>query len=154
MSESNGADEWQPLVIAACSFTIIVTLVLGVGVGSHLVLRHVVQTLPLWIVFALGAGRSSAAGWAGLTLFCFWLLLMALIWLYLLGISNVLSGNFTPREITMTIIVGLLSIVGILVFFRMSSALSAWSRAAIFVVLAVVQIACFRLSFMPGIAQR
>ena len=154
MSESNGADAWKPLVIAACSFTIIAALVLGVGVGSHLVLRHVVQTLPLWIVFTLGARRSSAAGWAGLPLFCFWLLLMAMIWLYLLGISNVLSGNFTPREIAMTVIVGLSSIVGIVVFSRMSSALSAWSRTAIFIVLAVLQIACFRLSFMPFIAQR
>ena len=154
MTKPSGTEDRKPLVITACGLAIIAALVLGVGVGSHLVLHHVVQTLPLWIACAVGSRRSRAAGWVGFPLFCFWFLLMALIWLYLLGISNVLSGNFTPREIAMTVIVGLSSIVGIVVFFRMSSALSAWSRAAIFVVLAVVQIACFRLSFMPGIAQR
>ena len=154
MPKLNEAEERKPLVIAVCSFAIIAALVLGVGVGSHLVLRHVVQTLLLWIPFTLGLKRSSAAGWVGLPLFLFWLMLMSLIWLYLLGISNMLSGNFTPREIAMTVIVGLSSIAGIAVFSRMHSSLSAWSRAALFVVLAFAQIVCFRLSFLPSIAQR
>src|SRR5205814_8842952 len=82
------------LLLAGCSLAIIAALVLGVGVGSHLVLRHVVQTLPSWVAVTLGFRRSGAAGWAGLPVFLFWLVLMALIWLYLLGLSNRLSWHF------------------------------------------------------------
>ena len=148
------SQEWQPLLIAGCSLAIIAALVLGVGIGSHLVLRHVVQTLPLWVAVALGLRRSRAAGWAGLPVFLFWLVLMALIWLYLLGMSNILSGHFTPLEIAMTLIVGIASVAGIVTFFRFRSYLSAWGSTSIFVVLAAAQFACFRLSFLPAIAHR
>jgi hypothetical protein len=135
---------WQPLVVAGCSPAIIAALVLGVGIGSHLVLRHVVQTLPLWVAFTLGLRRSPAAGWAGLPVFLFWLVLMAVIWLYLLGVSTMLSGHFTGLEIAMTIAVGIASGVGIVAFFRLKSHL----------VLTAVQLVCFRLSFLPAIAHR
>jgi hypothetical protein len=145
---------WQPLVVAGCSLAIIAALVLGVGIGSHLVLRHVVQTLPLWVAVTLGLKRSHAAGWTGLPVFLFWLVLMATIWLYLLGVSNILSGHFTHLEIAMTVVVGIASAVGIVTFFRLRSYLSGWYLASIFIVLAVIQLVCFRLSFLPAIAHR
>ena len=145
---------WPPLVVAGCSLAIIAALVLGVGIGSHLVLRHVVQTLPLWVAVTLGLRRSRAAGWAGLPVFLFWLLLMAVIWLYLLGVSNLLSGHFTGLEIAMTVMVGTASGVGIVAFFRLKSHLSGWVLASIFIVLMAVQLVCFRLSFLPAIAHR
>jgi len=148
------AQEWQPLVVAGCSLAIIAALVLGVGLGSHLVLRHVVQTLPSWIAVTLGLKRSRAAGWAALPVFLFWLVLMTFIWLYLLGVSNLLSGHFTPLEIAMTVVVGIASAVGIAAFFRLKSYLSGWAVARIFIVLAMVQIVCFRLSLLPAIAHR
>jgi hypothetical protein len=79
---------------------------------------------------------------------------MAFIWLYLLGVSNMLSGHFTQLEIAMTVVVGIASGVGIVTFFRSKSYLSGWSRAGIFIVLATVQFLCFRLSFLPGISHR
>jgi hypothetical protein len=145
---------WEPLVVAGCSLAIIAALVLGVGIGSHLVLRHVVQTLPLWVAVTLGLKRSHAAGWTGLPVFLFWLVLMATIWLYLLGVSNILSGHFTQLEIAMTVVVGVASAVGIVAFFRLRSYLSGWYLASIFIGLAVVQLVCFRLSFLPAIAHR
>jgi hypothetical protein len=145
---------WQPLVVAGCSLEIIAALVLGVGIGSHLVLRHVVQTFPLWVAVTLGSKRSRAAGWAGLPVFLFWLVLMAAIWLYLLGMSNVLSGHFTHLEIAMTVVVGMASAVGIAAFFQLKSYLSGWYLASIFIVLAALQLVCFRLSFLPAIAHR
>jgi len=157
VSVQQGADQaqgWQPLVVACCSLAIIAALVLGVGVGSHLVLRHIVQTLPLWVAITFGLRRSRVAGWVGLPLFLSWLLLMALIWLYLLGVSNMMSGHFTGLEITMTVVVGLASGVGIVAFFRLKSDLSGWGRTIIFVVLAAFQFACLRLSFLPAIAHR
>lgn len=143
---------WQPLLVTGCSLAIIAALVLGVGIGSHLVLRHIVQTLPLWVVVTLGLRRSRAAGWAGLPVFLFWLVLMAAIWLYLLGLSNMLSGHFTPLEIAMTVVVGIASGVGIVAFIRLKSHLSRWGMAGIFIVLAAIQVLCFRLSFLPAIA--
>ena len=145
---------WQPLVVACCALGIIAALVLGVGIGSHLVLRHIVQTLPLWVAVALGLRRSPAAGWAGLPVFLFWLVLMAFIWLYLLGVSTMLSGHFTGLEITMTVVVGIASGIGIVAFSRLKSYLSAWGLAGIFSVVAAVQLVCFRLSFLPAIAHR
>jgi len=150
--KAHQAQEWQPLVVAGCSLAIIAALVLGVGIGSHLVLRHVVQTLPLWVAVTLGLKRSRAAGPAGLPLFLFWLVLMAFIWLYLLGVSNMLRGHFTQLEIAMTAVVGIASGVGIMAFFRFKSYLSGWGLAGIFIALAVVQVVCFRLSLLPAIA--
>ena len=148
------AQGWQPFVVAGCSLAIIAALVLGVGIGSHLVLRHVVQTLPLWVAVTLGLKRSRAAGWAGLPVFLFWLVLMTFIWLYLLGVSNMLSGHFTQLEIAMTVVVGIASVVGLVAFFRLKSCLSGWGLASIFIVLAVAQVVCFRLSLLPAIAHR
>jgi hypothetical protein len=144
----------EPLVIAACCLAILAALVLGVGLGSHLVLRHIVQTAPLWIAVILGFRRSRATGWVGLPLFLFWLALMSMIWLYLLGLSHLLSGNFSALEIAMTIVVGIASLVGIWGFARLRSSLSPLSRVAMFTALAIAQVACFRLSFLPAIAHR
>ena len=142
------------LVVGSSSLVIIAALVLGVGLGSHLVLRHVVQTLPLWVAVSLGFRRRGTAGWAGLPAFLFWLVLMIFIWLYLLGVSRILSGHFTQLEIAMTIVVGIAAAAGIWASLRLRSLVSAWRAAAIFLLVALVQFVCFRLSFLPGIAQR
>src|SRR5689334_3409566 len=101
-----------PILIAICCLAVILALVLGVGLASNLVVRHLVQTAPLWIVVVLAFRRSPLTSWTALPCFLFWLLLMAMIWLYLLGISHLISGHFSPVEITMTIIVGTASVVG------------------------------------------
>jgi hypothetical protein len=143
-----------PVVIAICCLTIIAALVLGVGLATNLVLRHVIQTAPLWIGVILGFRHSRAATWVALPLFLAWLTLMALIWLYLLGISNLLSGHFAPVEIAMTIIVGAAAIIGIGGFIRFKSALSPIGAGGIFVLMLVIQLACLRVSFLPEIAHR
>jgi hypothetical protein len=128
--------------------------VFGVGLATHLVLRHIVQTAPLWISVILGFRHSRGAAWAALPLFLVWLVLMALIWLYLLGISNLISGQFSPVEIAMTIIVGAAAIVGIAGFIRFKSSLSPIKAGAIFVLMLAIQLACLRASFLPAIARR
>lgn len=154
--QHNAQPRWarEDLFVASCSLAIIGALVLGVGIVSHLALRHIVQTMPLWVPVILGFRRSDTAGWAALPLFLFWLLLMTFIWLYLLGVSNLLSGHFTELEIAMTIVVGIASCGGVVACFRLKSNLSGWGRVGIFIVLASVQIICFRLSFLPAIAHR
>ncbi len=153
----NGVEKTQgreSLVVGSSSLAIIASLVLGVGFGSHLVLRHVVQTLPLWVPVALGFRRSRAAGWAGLPVFLFWFILMVLIWFYLLGMSKMLSGHFTPLEIVMTMVVGIASVVGIWAFLKLKSLLPRGRAAVVFLLITAVQFICFRLSFLPSIAHR
>jgi hypothetical protein len=147
----DGVDS-RTVVMATCCLAIILALVLGVGLASNLVVRHLVQTAPLWAGVVLGFRRSRLTSWVGLPLFSFWLLLMSLIWSYLLGISHLLSGQFSPTEITMTIIVGAASLAGIASFIRFKSFLSPWSAAGLFVVMAIIQFLCFRVSFLPSIA--
>jgi hypothetical protein len=144
----------QMTQIAVASFVIIAALVGGVGLASSLVLRHIVQTLPLWISAGLGARRSRAAGWFALPCFVFWLVLMVIIWLYLLDIARLVSGHFTPIEIAMTLVVGAAAVAGI------GSAVRAWRTlpvgiaASLFALGAVLQWLCFRVSLLPGIADR
>jgi hypothetical protein len=153
-SQARANSTSQPVAIAACCLIIILALVVGVGMPDRLVLRHLVQTLPLWAGIVWGFRRSNATGWIGLPLFIFWLGLMALIWLYLLGISHALNGHFSPLEIAMTVVVGLASLVGIVIFWRFKSGLSAPKAASLFVLFVAFQFACFRVSFLPAIAHR
>ena len=144
----------KPVAMALCSLAIIIALVVGVGLASNLVLRHVVQTLPLWIAVVLGFRRSRATGWAALPLFLFWLTLMVIIWLYLLGIASLISGHFSPIEIAMTITVGAASIIGIGLFARFKSRLSTARALITFAAIAGLQCACFVLSFSSCIVHR
>lgn len=84
-----------------------------VGEVSHGSLRHVVQTLPLWFPIVLGFNRRELARWCALPCLCFWLGIMVLIWLFLLGWAHVVSGQFSPIEIAMTLIVGIASAAGL-----------------------------------------
>lgn len=143
-----------PMVIAICCLAIIVALVLGVGLASNLVVRHLVQTAPLWIVVVLAFRRSPLTSWTALPCFLFWLFLMAIIWLYLLGISHLISGHFSPVEIAMTIIVGMACIFGAVGCLRFRPFLSLTGKVASFAAMALVQFVCFRLSFLPAIANR
>jgi hypothetical protein len=141
-------------VIAISSLVIIVSLVLGVGIPNHEVLRHVLQTLPFWCALILGARNSRFAGWVGLPLFVFWLLIMTLIWMSLLGISHLLGGSFSGWEIAMTIVVGSSCIAGIAASVGSRTNVSIVTKTAVIVLFSVVQLACFFTSFMPAIARR
>lgn len=143
-----------PVAIAACCLAIVLALVVGVGAPDGLVLRHVVQTLPFWAAVVLGFRRSTATGWTALPLFLFWLVLMSLIWLFLLGVARVVTGTFSPLEIAMTVLVGAASLVGIGGSLRLKSGLTARRAAMLFVVFAAIQFACFRISLLPSIAHR
>ena len=154
MSAPESASAIQSTIVVACSLAMMAALILGVGIPNHMVLRHVVQTLPIWGVVILGARRSRVAGWVGLPVFVFWLVLMSLIWLYLLGLSHMLSGNFTRWEIAMTIVVGLTALIGIGTSVRFRSSLSIVTRASMFIGLAAIQFACLRISFLPALAHR
>jgi cation transport ATPase len=140
--------------IALCCLAIIVALVGGVGLATGLIIRHVVQTAPLWIGLALGIRGSRAVGWFTAPIFAFWMVLMTLIWLYLAGWSTLLSGHFSPFETAMTLAVGAACAIGLWFDARSFAGVPATTAAGLFVIAAAAQSLCLRLSMLPGIARR
>jgi len=140
-------------ILTVCCVSIIAAL-LVVGAVSHGVLRHIVQTSPLWIAVVLGIRRSGWIKRAALPCFFFWLMLMILIWLFLLGWARIVSGTFAPTEIAMTVIVGLAAVVGIVRALSLRASVGAWSAIATVLLVAVLQVAALRLSLLPAIAHR
>lgn len=139
--------------IALCCVAMIAALYV-VGVVSGTELRHVVQTMPMWIAVILGWRGSALARWLALPFFLIWLVLMVMIWLFLLGIARVVSGHFTPAEVAMTIAIAVASLIGIAAAFRLWKRTSAARAAAMFLLGAALQFAALRVSFLPGIASR
>jgi hypothetical protein len=133
---------------------LIIAAMLVVGAVSHGVIRHIVQTCPLWIGIAFSFRRSGLSTWAVLPCYVFWLLLMIAIWLFLLGWAHIVSGTFSPTEIAMTVVVGLAAIVGIVNAVSIRSGVRAWLAAAMVLLVAMLQLAAFRLSLLAEIAHR
>ena len=133
---------------------IIIAALLVVGSVSHGVLRHIVQTAPLWAGVILGFCRSDLSKWVALPSFVFWLAIMIFIWLFLLGWAQVVHGTFSPTEIAMTLCVGAASIVGLITCFRSRTTTSAKTAVALVLLFAGLQLLVFRLSLLPAIAHR
>ena len=140
-------------LLAGCCMAIIVAL-LVVGAVSHGVVRHIVQTAPLWTAIGLGTRRSDLSKWAALPSFVFWLLLMIAIWLFLLGWARIVSGTFSLTEIAMTIVVGAASTLGIVTGLRMKTATRTAVAAATVLGVTLLDLIAFRLSLLPAIAHR
>ena len=132
----------------------VVAALLVVGVVSHTPLRHCVQVAPGIAVLGLQHFRREAARFAALAIFVFWLSMMVLIWLFLLGIARVVTGHFTPVEIALTIVIGLASAIGIVAATR-ADGTSRWpARIAAFVAGAACQVGATWLSIQPMLANR
>ena len=137
--------------IGYCSLAVLIALYV-VGAVSHGSLRHEVQTLPLWFPIVLGFNRRESARWSALPCLVFWLVIMVLIWLFLLGWAHIVSGHFSPVEIAMTLIVGAAGALGISLCLRRAR----WSArgVALVVIFGVLQILAFRISLLPAIANQ
>src|SRR5438309_7740345 len=107
----------QPKVVAYCCLTTLIALYV-VGAVSGGSLRHEVQTLPLWFPIVMGFQGRPLAKWAALPCFVFWLGIMLLIWLFLLGWARILTGHYSPIEVAMTLVIGAATVTGIIVCAR------------------------------------
>jgi alpha-D-ribose 1-methylphosphonate 5-triphosphate synthase subunit PhnG len=79
---------------------------------------------------------------------------VVLIWLFLLGWAPVVTGHFSPVEITMTGIISLASIVGLVVRFCWLAGTGRLRASATAALFALLQLAAFRISLLPYIASR
>lgn len=143
--------DYRVLIFCCCAVIVALLVVGGVSDG---VVRHIVQTSPLWIAIALAVRHSRWCKWAALPCFVFWLLLMIVIWLFLLGWARLVSGTFSPVEIAMTLIVGLFSSIGIIAALRIKSGVPARAAAGVVVLVAALQVMALRVSLLPQIAHR
>lgn len=141
----------MPRFIAASCLVIFAALMV-VGVVSHGILRHIVQTAPLWPAVVLGLRRNQLAKFCGLPCFVIWLLLMINIWLYLLGYPHFLSGTFTPTEVVMTLVIGAAALAGIVSALRVRTAARASTALAALTLMTALQLIALRVSFLPSIA--
>jgi hypothetical protein len=138
----------------AAALVAVTLALLAVGVVSHTMLRHVIQVAPLAIALALVWRGSPYAISAGLPVLCFWLGIMASIWLFLLGVARIFSGRFTPIEVALTLIIGLAAGYGLLAAPRAAISPSLGRRIATAAVFSALQIVALVVSMLPSVASR
>jgi hypothetical protein len=99
------------------------------------------------VVAALSARHSRFSSAAAISLFTFWIFAMGGIWLFLLGIAPVFSGQYRPVEVVLTVVVGLASIAGLVAVFRHGTELRMPARLATVFLFAILQPVALLLSF-------
>jgi hypothetical protein len=97
----------------AASLGVVALALLAVGLVSDTLVIHLVQITPLVAVAALTLRSQGWGADAAVPLLAFWLVVMGGIWLFLFGVSEFLSGTFSPVEVILTIVIGLASLAGL-----------------------------------------
>lgn len=139
--------------IALALFAIALALVL-VGLVSGTILRHVVQLTPVLIAGIIALRTHAWSRFAAIPVFAFWLLIMVLIWLHLLDLAHVITGQFKPAEVVLTVVIGFACVVGLGVAARGSTGASWGSAVVAFILFAALQVAAMWLSLQPLFATR
>lgn len=124
--------------MAICLTGIAIALVL-VGAVSDTIPRHLVQIVPLILGAGLVLGRNPSASYAAVGLCAFWAVIMGLIWLYLLGLSGVVSGTYSAVEIALTVVIAVFSVLGILRGTRADKQISGMRVPVLIAVAFVIQ---------------
>jgi hypothetical protein len=140
-------------IVGICLVGVMLSL-LVVGVVSATPVRHAIQVIPALIAFLAVVRRAGWAVHAARPLFLFWLFIVLAIWLYLLGIANVVSGRFTPAEVTLTVVIGASSLWGLVASLRMPSAVTGRTGFVTSAVFALLQVGALWVSLQPAFAQR
>lgn len=140
-------------IVRGCLIGLALALLL-VGVVSGTVLRHIVQVVPIMVGLVLLARRPDLGAYAALPIFCFWAFIVVLIWLFLLGLSRIANGHYTPIEVASTVVMAACSVVGVIRSLELGRPLRALRRVSTFLLFAVVQVAAMWVSFLRPIANR
>ncbi len=136
-----------------CIMGIILGLIL-VGLVSGTPLRHMVQVLPACIILVASGQRNTWGHYAALAIFSFWLLIMLLIWLHLLGLAHVLTGDFSRPEIVLTIFIGGWCLIGLYRFSTSPASAKPATRIIAFVAFTLLQVAALWISLQPYLSHR
>jgi len=77
-----------------------------------------------------------------------------MIWLFVLGLAQLVHGTFSPTEIAMTVVVGAASVAGLITSFRTRTSTRLTMAILILLIFAGLQLLAFRISLLPAIAHR
>jgi hypothetical protein len=144
-------DSERLLAIACAVLTVALLLV---GLVSRTPLRHALQATPPALAALLAWRRVRWAPCCALAVSLFWLFIMTLIWLFLLGLARVVSGHFSVAEIALTLVIGASSVVASVAALRARPPAGLAARAVGFVVFALLQAGALWLSLQPFVARR
>ena len=100
-----------------------------VGVISDTIARHLLQIVPLLLATARMVGGSYTAAYVAAGTCLFWIIVMLLIWLYLLGVSEATSGSFTTAEIVLTFVIAIFAVMVIFKTVTLKSSMPGVGRA-------------------------
>jgi len=139
--------------LALCLAGLILSLMV-VGFVSGTPIRHAIQLVPAVICLAMVWRGVAWSASAALPILAFWLFIMILIWLFLLGIARILTGHYSPTEIAMTITVGISCLLGMIVSVRGPGGASWVSRFASFAFFLGLQSAALWMSLRPMFSRR
>jgi hypothetical protein len=140
-------------VVRGCLIGLALALLL-VGVVSGTVLRHIVQIVPIMVALGVLARRPDWGAYAALPIVGFWTFIVVLIWLFLLDLSRIANGHYTPIEVVSTFVMAACSIVGVVSGIQLGRPLRAVGRLYTFLLFAVMQFSAMWVSFLRPIANR
>jgi hypothetical protein len=96
--------------------------------------------------------RTAWSHFAALSLFAFWIVIMSFIWMWLLGIAQIVNGHFSPIEIAMTMVIGVCCIVGIRAALRTKVEASVTAKVVTFLVFLSLQLCAMWVSLLEPFA--
>lgn len=142
----------QRVVLSSLLGLAIALLVVGLVSGTFL--RHVVQTLPIIAAAGVLARRPDWGAYAAVPIFVFWILIVVLIWLFLLGLSRIANGHYTAIEIVLTVFMAGFSVAGVVKSIPLGKALRPIVRVLAVILFGVLQGGAMWVSFLKPIADR
>lgn len=140
-------------IVRGCLIGLALALLL-VGVVSGTVLRHIVQIVPIIVGLGVLARRPDWGAYAVLPIFIFWAFIVVLIWLFLLGLSRIANGHYTPIEVVSTFVMIGCSLVGVATSIQLGRPVPVMKRLSMFLLFAVMQLIVMWVSFLRPIANR
>ena len=139
--------------LLAVSLAIVAFALLAVGMVSGTLRIHLVQIVPLVVLVALQARTGTLIRVAAAAVLSWWLVTMAGIWLFLLGLSRFLTGRFSTTEILLTVVIGVACLAGLSASGRVGS-LPLIRRLPTIVVAAGLQSLALWVSYQPVVSGR
>ena len=97
---------------AWCIFGVVASLIVVGGVSGALP-RSVVQVAPMVVAVDFVLRRPGLGAWFAVPVLAVWVVVMAAIWAYLLGLSDIASGTYSHLEVILTVVIALFAALGI-----------------------------------------
>lgn len=143
----------RKLTVAHCLIGLAAALMVVGGV-SGTTWRHVVQIVPILAATAIAFRKPALGANAAMPLFVFWLVIVGLIWLFLLGLADIASGHYSVIEIVSTFLMAGFCLAGFAEAMALGRALTIPQRALCFVGFAPFQLVFMFFSFLPSVGSK